>query len=88
MKLAVRYGAILRNPVREIEAIEAQPTKPPRSLTAEEVTLLRRHLATDERAVQADLPDLVAFMLGTGVRITDLVVQLAVTIAVRSAPTE
>jgi integrase len=69
MKLAVRYGAISVNPVREIEAIEAQTTNPPRSLTVEEVTLLRKHLATDERAVQADLPDLVAFMLGTGVRI-------------------
>ncbi|TCO15751.1 phage integrase family protein [Kribbella steppae] len=69
MKLAVRYGAISVNPVREIEAIEAEAKNPPRSLTSEEVTLLKTHLATDERAVQADLPDLVTFMLGTGVRI-------------------
>ncbi len=69
MKLAVRYGAISVNPVREIEAIEAQPTNPPRSPTTEEVSLLRRHLATDEHAAQADLPDLIALMLGTGVRI-------------------
>ena len=69
MKFAVRYGAISVNPVREVDTIEAQPKNAPRSLTGEEVTLLRKHLTTDERAVQADLPDLVTFMLGTGVRI-------------------
>jgi len=69
MKLAVRYGAISVNPVREVDTIESHPKTPPRSLTTEEVTLLRKSLAADERAVQADLPDLVAFMLGTGVRI-------------------
>ncbi|MFB6718904.1 tyrosine-type recombinase/integrase [Kribbella sp. NPDC056345] len=69
MSLAVRYGAITTNPMREIEAIEGAPKNPPRALTAEEVTLLRRSLAADPRAVDADLPDLVAFMLGTGVRI-------------------
>jgi len=69
MKLAVRYGATSVNPVREVDAIESQPKNPPRALSGEEVTLLRKHLAADHYAVQADLPDLVAFMLGTGVRI-------------------
>ncbi|RZT27521.1 integrase-like protein [Kribbella sp. VKM Ac-2569] len=69
MKLAVRYGAITVNPIREIETIEAQPKSPPRALSNDEVNLLRRSLAADERAAEADLPDLVAFMLGTGVRI-------------------
>ncbi|TCC32231.1 tyrosine-type recombinase/integrase [Kribbella sindirgiensis] len=69
MKLAVRYGAISVNPVREVDTIEAKTKNPPRALTAEEVTLLRKSLAADDRAVQADLPDLVTFMLGTGVRI-------------------
>jgi integrase len=69
MKIAVRYGAISVNPVREVDTIEAPPKNPPRALTGEEVTLLRRSLAADDRAVEADLPDLVAFMLGTGVRI-------------------
>ncbi|TCC55369.1 site-specific integrase [Kribbella pittospori] len=69
MSLAVRYGAASVNPVREVDTIEANPKNPPRALTTEEVTLLRRSLAADERAVQADLPDLVTFMLGTGVRI-------------------
>src|SRR5689334_2355432 len=69
MKLAVRYGAISVNPVREIETIEAKPKNPPRALTTEEVTLLRTSLAADPGAVRADLPDLTTFMLGTGVRI-------------------
>ncbi|HEY3558902.1 MAG TPA: tyrosine-type recombinase/integrase [Kribbella sp.] len=69
MKLAVRYGALTVNPVREVDTIESQPKNPPRSLTTEEVVLLRKSLAADERAVEADLPDLVTFMLGTGVRI-------------------
>ncbi|MFG1629007.1 helix-turn-helix domain-containing protein [Kribbella sp. NPDC049227] len=69
LKFAVRYGAISVNPVRDVDTIEAQPKNQPRSLTTEEVALLRRSLAADERAVQADLPDLVTFMLGAGVRI-------------------
>jgi integrase len=69
MKLAVRYGAISVNPVREIETIEAEPKNPPRALTGEEVTLLRKHLAANDYAIRADLPDLVTFMLATGVRI-------------------
>lgn len=69
MKIAVRYGAISVNPVREIETIEAEPKTPPRALTGEEVALLRRHLAANEYAARSDLPDLVTFMLATGVRI-------------------
>jgi hypothetical protein len=42
MKLAVRYGAISVNPVREVDTIEAPPKDPPRALTGEEVTLLRK----------------------------------------------
>jgi len=69
MKLAVRYGAITVNPVREVDAIEAKPKNPPRALTTKEVTLLHRSLTADDHAVQADLPGLVTFMLATGVRI-------------------
>ncbi len=76
MSLAVRYGAITVNPMREIETIESAPKNPPRALTSEEVALLRNNLAVNPQAVAADLPDLVAFMLGTGVRIGE---SLAVT---------
>ncbi|MER7243229.1 site-specific integrase [Kribbella sp. NPDC000426] len=69
MKLAVRYGALTVNPVREVDAIEAPTKNPLRALTREEVTLLRKSLVGDQRAVEADIPDLTTFMLGTGVRI-------------------
>ncbi|GAA2811376.1 hypothetical protein [Kribbella solani] len=69
MKPAGRYGALSVNPAREVDTIEGKLRSQPRALTGEEVTLLRRSLSADERAVQADLPDLTAFMLGTSVRI-------------------
>jgi len=69
MQLAVRYGALTVNPVREVEAVESRPKDPPRALTTEEIASLRQQLTTGEAARQADLPDLVVFMLGTGVRI-------------------
>lgn len=69
MSLAVRYGAIVANPVREIERIEAKPKRQPRALTVEERVQLLKQLQEDERARQRDLPDLVFFMLATGVRI-------------------
>jgi len=69
MGLAVRYGAIAANPVREVERIEAKPKREPRALTmAERVTLIGQ-LQADEKARRRDLPDLVFFMLATGVRI-------------------
>jgi integrase len=76
MKLAVQYGAITHNPVREIDSIEAPAANPPRALTTEEVTLLRKHLTTNDYAVRADLPDLATFMLGTGVRIGESLADL------------
>ncbi|GAA1602478.1 hypothetical protein GCM10009789_65730 [Kribbella sancticallisti] len=69
MQLAVRYGAITGNPVREVESIEHPAKKPARAISADEITLLRAHLKADPTAVRADLPDLVTFMLGTGARI-------------------
>jgi hypothetical protein len=53
MGLAVRYGAITVNPVREVDRIEHNAKELPRALTAEEVRLLREQLGTDERAVRA-----------------------------------
>ena len=67
--LAVRYGAITHNPVREVERIESRPKRQPRALTAEERLDLLRQLQADEKARRRDLPDLVFFMLATGVRI-------------------
>jgi integrase len=69
MSLAVRYGAILANPVREVERIEAKPKREPRALTREERVELLKQLQADEKARRQDLPDVVFFMLATGVRI-------------------
>lgn len=76
--LAVRYGAVSHNPVREVERIEAKPSKEPRALTAEERARLIRQFREDEKARRKDLPDLVAFMLATGCRIGEA---LAVVVA-------
>ena len=52
-----------------MERIEAKPKREPRALTmAERVELLTK-LQEDEKARRRDLPDLVFFMLATGVRI-------------------
>jgi integrase len=69
MQLAVRYGAISVNPVREVESIEHPAKKPARAIRTDEVELLRKLLKADETAVRADLPDLTTFLLGTGARI-------------------
>jgi integrase len=67
--LAVRYGAIRTNPVRDVERIEGQPKRKPRALTKEEREAWFEQIRNDKAAVQADLPDLTTFMLATGVRI-------------------
>jgi len=64
----VRHGAIAANPVRDVARIPRK-AKAPRALTDEEQRLLRKPLREDTVAVALDLPDLVDFMLGTGVRI-------------------
>ena len=68
---AVRRGAIPTNPVREVASRRAhrRPAPGPRALTVEEARQLCERLAADAEAVELDLPDLVEFMLGTGVRI-------------------
>ncbi len=68
--LAVRHGLLPTNPVREAAIRRGSRTsRGPRALTVEETRQLRARLAADPDAVRRDLPDLVDFMLGTGVRI-------------------
>lgn len=74
LSLAVRYGAIMVNPVREIERIESKPKRPPRALTPAERVQLLRQLQEDAQARERDLPDFVLFMLATGVRIGEALV--------------
>lgn len=65
---AVRHSAIGHNPVRDSRPI-ACDHRQARALTPAEASDLQTRLAADPRAVRLDLPDLVQFMLGTGVRI-------------------
>ena len=80
---AVRHGAISHNPVRDSRPIGC-PHRQARALTPAEAGDLQTRLAADPTATRLDLPDLVQFMLGTGVRIgeaaavRDAVLDLAV----------
>jgi len=67
MGTAVRHGAVSVNPVREVRGIETKPHEPPRALTSAELIALVQQLQDDEVARRHDLPDLVFFMLATGV---------------------
>lgn len=68
MGLAVRHEAIEHNPMREVSPITIAP-KEARSLTLDEVRELRKGLRENERAAERDIPAVVDFMLGTGLRI-------------------
>jgi hypothetical protein len=58
MGLAVRYGAVTVNPVREVDRIAARPRRAPRALTAEEWVAWLDRLWADSKAIERDLPDL------------------------------
>jgi integrase len=68
-RLAARYGAVTVNPVREAAPVTPAKKTRIRSLTRDEVDEMMDLLRTHQRALDLDLPDLVDFMLGTGVRI-------------------
>ena len=68
-RVAVRHGAISANPVREAGPIFAPRKSRVRALTRDEVEEMMRLLRSHGRATELDLPDVVDFMLGTGVRI-------------------
>ena len=63
------------NPVRDLERIESPKghrTAPPRGLTPEERRRLLAYVDTDKAAIRADLPDLIRFALGSGLRIGEI----------------
>jgi integrase len=68
MGLAARHEAVRGNPVRDVSKISTEKDDA-RSLLLDEVRRLRAGLRADRVAVGRDLPDLVDFMLGTGLRI-------------------
>jgi integrase len=69
MRYAVRHGAAVVNPVREVARIDGTPKRRPRALTAEERQQWLDAVEGDQRSRDWDLPDLTRMMLATGCRI-------------------
>ena len=67
--LAARHDALPRNPVKDARSITQPRKATPKSLTLAQVRQLRAMMTYDNTAVTRDLPDFVAFMLATGLRI-------------------
>jgi integrase len=67
--LATRHDALESNPCRDVARISTKPKREPRSLSVEEIKKIRAWFAEDTKAKDRGLPDLVAFMAGTGLRI-------------------
>ncbi|TFV79322.1 site-specific integrase [Blastococcus sp. CT_GayMR19] len=67
--LAARHDALERNPVRALGPVSAKARKAPRAMTVPELRQLRAALTYDDQAIGRDLPDLVGFMMATGLRI-------------------
>jgi integrase len=66
---AQQNDAVVRNAAKGILPLSGKPKKQPRALTRDERARWASQLDADDVAVGKDLPDLVSFMLGTGVRI-------------------
>lgn len=67
--LAVRYGVLVSNPIRDATRLEGSAEKSPRALTSSERTALFAGLNGDAVASRQDLVDLTRFLLATGLRI-------------------
>jgi integrase len=69
LAMAVRLGALPANPVREASPIAAGEAKTIRALTVAEAERISDVPRSSQRAVDLDLPDLIDWCLGTGMRI-------------------
>ncbi|SEO56242.1 site-specific integrase [Trujillonella endophytica] len=67
--LAARHDALAQNPVRALGPVNSRAKKAPRALTVPQLRQLRAALTYDDRAIARDVPDLVAFLMATGLRI-------------------
>jgi integrase len=67
--LAARHDALQSNPVRALGSLTSRPRQAPRALTVPQLRQIRAALSYDDRAVARDLPDLVSFLMATGLRI-------------------
>ena len=70
--LATRHDALEHNPVRDAGRISpGKPKRVPRALNVAETRELRTWLSNDDKARERDLPDLVAMLLATGLRVDE-----------------
>ena len=67
--LAARHDALQHNPVRALGPLSSRVRKAPRALALPQLRQLRAALTYDDRAIARDLPDLVSFLMATGLRI-------------------
>lgn len=67
--LAVRYGVLPSNPIRDATRVEGRARKNPRALTREERADLYAALTADAEAQRHDIVELTRFLLATGQRI-------------------
>ncbi|GAB4087068.1 site-specific integrase [Myceligenerans cantabricum] len=67
--MLVRRDVLRANPVRDVARLEAGRRSAPRALTREEVSSFLERLDGDTFARRRDLPDLMRFLLATGVRL-------------------
>ena len=76
--LACRQVPLATNTCRDVARISTKPKRPPTALTADDVRRLHQWLSSDEQSIERDLPDLVLFLVATGLRIGEaLAVQWA-----------
>ncbi|WP_433464366.1 tyrosine-type recombinase/integrase [Spirillospora sp. CA-128828] len=67
--MAARHGALPANPIRDTAKISTGRKARPRALTPDEQAVMLVKVAGDERAAELDVPELVEFLDGTGMRI-------------------
>jgi integrase len=67
--LAARHDALAQNPVRALGPVTGRAKTAPHALTVPQLRQLRAALSYDEKAIARDLPDLVGFLMATGLRI-------------------
>lgn len=73
LQVAVSHGAIPSNPAEHLSRIKGGPRRPSRALSGEERYQLLDKLDADKLAGAADLPALLRFLAGTGVRLGEAI---------------
>ena len=70
MRPCCRHDALATNPCRDdVGRISTKPQRPPTALTAAQLRRLHQWLSSEEQSIERDLPDLVLFLVATGLRI-------------------